>query len=183
MKREPETSYEVYELEVGTFEIRMSAGIRATAAPSALGGVLDQPLHSSHMQIDIAAKCLFPLQFEDVECGVFLYSSGSDEEWSRLRIPDVQRKDENGRPKYVERDGEMIPEFDSPRSIGYFDEEPHGSLFFNVYLPFYLVQEFRTALFLGHAPRIFIGVQRTENDRLIQTVDYSTPGMYELCPF
>ncbi|MGQ4879211.1 hypothetical protein ACOJCM_11665 [Billgrantia sp. LNSP4103-1] len=182
VKRESETSYEVYELEVGTYEVRMSAGIRATAAPSALGELLDQPLHSSYMEIDIAAKCLSSMQLSDVECAVFLKGADMHEDWSRLRVSDVQGRGENGKPQYIERDGEWIPVFDSPRSIGYVDGEPPRGLTFSVYLPFYIVQEFRTALALGLAPRIYIGVNRTEFGWLIQTVDYSTPGMYELCP-
>lgn len=182
VKRESETSYEVYELEVGTYDVRMSAGIRATAAPSALRSLLDQPLYSNYMEIDIAVTSVSPMQLNDVECAVFLHSSNSDEKWSRLRVSDVQGRDENGIPKYLERDGDWLPEFDSPRSIGYLDGEPQGSLSFNVYLPFYLVQDFRTALALGHAQRLFIVVQRTNLDSLIQSVDYSTPGLYGVCP-
>lgn len=180
VEREPKTGFELYELEVGSYDVRMSTGIRATADPSALGCFLDQPLYSSHMQLDIAAKIVFPFQLSDMECGIFIRSSDLDDEWLRLRISDVQRRDENGKPKYIECDGEWIPEFDSPRSIGYLDIEPQVGVFVNVYLPFCLVQEFRTALSLGNAQRIFVGVQKTGLDCLIQHIDYSTPGLYEV---
>ncbi|WP_299230832.1 hypothetical protein [uncultured Halomonas sp.] len=180
IESETEVGFEEYELEVGTYDVRMSTGIIATAGPSDLGSFLDQPLYSSHMQLNIAAKIVFPFQQSDMECGVYFHSVGVDDEWSRLRVSDVQRRGENGKPNYIERGAEWVPELDSPRSIGYFDIEPEGGAFVNVYLPFYLVQEFRTALSFGHAKRIFVGVQNTGLDRLIQHIIYSTPGLYEV---
>ncbi len=180
VEREPETSFEEYELEVGAYDVRMSTGIRATTDPSALGRFLDQPLYSSHMQLNIAAKVVFPFCLSDMECGIFLHSSEDDGKWSSLRVSDVQRRGENGKPSYIERDVEWVAEIDSRHSIGYFDIDPEGGVFVNAYLPFCLVQEFRTALSLGHAKRIFMGVQRTGVDRLIQHIDYSTPGLFDV---
>lgn len=175
----PKASFEEYELEVGTYDVRLSTGIRATADPTALRCYLDEPLYSSDMELYITAKIVFPFHFNNMECGVFVQSSGLYDKWSKVRVRDVQRRDENGKPSYLEHEGEWVPELDAPRSIGHFDIDPEDDdVFVGVSLPFWLVQEFRTALSLGHTTRIFVGVLNTGTDRLIQHIDYSTPGLF-----
>lgn len=180
-KREFKMVYEEYELEVKSFDVRMTAGINVTPESPAILISLEKSLYHSSMQLDITTECIKPKRFKGEDCIVKMRNYFSGEEWKTLRVADVQRKDANGAPQYFKRGQELIPDFESPSSIGWINSNRrHGPRFAHVSVPFYVVQDFRSALSLGVAPRIFMGVERTGFDRLIQNVSYSTPGLYEI---
>ncbi|MGM0694943.1 MAG: hypothetical protein ACQEUN_16300 [Pseudomonadota bacterium] len=179
-KREFKTVYEVYELDVISFDVRMSAGVNAMPETAAFYTTPDTPLYDSCMEVEIRTTTLAPKRFRGEVCTVNMRSSGRDEQWATLRVADVQRNDENGRPRYFERGRDLIPDFESPHSIGYVNStRGNGTRYAHVSVPFDVVQEFRAALSLGQAPRIFMNVRRKGFGRAILRVAYSTPGLFE----
>lgn len=179
-KREFKTVYEVYELEVRSFEVRTSSGINVTPESAGCLTTSDTPLYTSRMELRIITSTLEPKRFRSEECTLNMRNSNRDEKLSKLRVADVLRKDEHGRPRYLERGRELVPDFESPHSIGYINStRGNGTRYAHISVPFGIVQEFRTALSLGLAPRIYMDVRRKGFDRMIERVAYSTPGLFE----
>lgn len=179
-KREFKTVYEMYELEVRSFEVRMSAGINVTPESAGFLTTADTPLYTSRMELMIITSTLEPKRFRGEACTLNMRNSARDEQFSKLRVADVLHRDESGSPRYFERGRNLVPDFESPHSIGYINStRGSGMRYAHVSVPFGIVQEFRTALSLGQAPRIFMEVRRKGFDRVIERVAYSTPGLFE----
>lgn len=173
------TVLEEYVLEVRSFDVRMSSGINVTPESPACLLSLDAPLYETKMELSVSANCLAPKRFKGEECKVIISNSVVDEKWSK-RVSDVLRKDEHGMTRYLHRGRDLVPDFDTPSSVGYINKKrDRGPRCIHVFVPLHVVQEFRTALSLGQAPRLFLDVRRTGFDRVIRNVEYGTPGFFE----
>ncbi|XKH61347.1 hypothetical protein LG290_06365 [Halomonas sediminis] len=170
---------EEYELEVKSFEVRMSAGVNVTPDSGCSFISLDDPLYDAHLQLEIMSTCLGPARFKGDDCKVIMFTYDRND-WSELCVADVQNEDEHMSPKYLKRGRSAIPDFEPPHGIGeVWRSRRIDPWMAPIGVPFFVVQEFRTALSRGQAPRLFLEVRRTGRERLIQRVAYSTPGLFE----
>lgn len=170
---------EGYDLEVKSFETRMSAGINARVGPGGYHVSRDDPLYEVHLTLDIVAKCIAPEHNEGEDFKIIMHSY-EREDWLSKRVADVQHSDEDGSPKYAKRGRTVVPVFDAPRSIGGLSRhrkvEPWIAL---VGVPFAVVNEFQTALSRELAPYMSLIVLRIGRERHIHSVSFSTVGPFD----
>lgn len=180
-EHESKVVYETYEIDVVSFEFQVSAGVNATLIREASCVFLESPVYGACFTLEVMTNIVSPKRFKGDGCRLLMTNpSQCDRDWSELSVADLQRKDEHGSLKYLKRGRSVIPDLDAPNGIGEVwrgrKEDPWAA---PIYVPFFVIQEFRNALSLGYAKKIFMQVRRTGLERWIQHVSYSTRGLYD----
>lgn len=177
-KHESTAVHEKHELEVSSFEVKLSAGISDYLISEANAISRDDPIYDACLTLVIMTKCLCPKRFKGEDVKVVMSSSDRNGRFDKC-VGDVYIRDEHGYPKYAKRAHSIVPVLGWPRGIGeiwrYKKVDPWTA---SIGVPFYVVKEFRKALSGGEAPYLSLDVRRVGRERLIQRVSFSTPGLF-----